>query len=302
MAKHTTLSSLFTAIADAIRTKKGLDAGTKIVADNFPDEIAGIESGTDTTISSNAATASDIRCGKKAYVNGSLVTGTVTERTSSSLTVNGAKVSVPAGIYSSATSKSVSTATQATPSISVSSSGLITASATQSAGYVSSGTKSGTKQLSSSDDADFIPSNIKSGVSIFGVTGTFVGESSGTYGVVQGHVEPPAPQALYVTVSDTTLVGKYPFLVYIIASEPGDYDSNVGKLVSLFIEVDSDTGTVQSISRAVADLDGQIACYDGQTSYYSVELVGNTLCISTTSTNECNYFYGYYEIVALYQK
>ena len=39
------------------------------------------------------------------------------------------------------------TATQATPSISVNSSGLITASATQSAGYVASGTKSATKQL-----------------------------------------------------------------------------------------------------------------------------------------------------------
>lgn len=39
------------------------------------------------------------------------------------------------------------TATQATPSISVNSSGLITASATQTAGYVAAGTKSGTKQL-----------------------------------------------------------------------------------------------------------------------------------------------------------
>lgn len=39
------------------------------------------------------------------------------------------------------------TATQATPSISVDSNGKITASATQSAGYVASGTKSATKQL-----------------------------------------------------------------------------------------------------------------------------------------------------------
>lgn len=39
------------------------------------------------------------------------------------------------------------TATQATPSITVSSAGLITASSTQSAGYVASGTKSATKQL-----------------------------------------------------------------------------------------------------------------------------------------------------------
>lgn len=88
---------------------------------------------------------------------------------------------------------------QATPSISVSSAGLITASATQEAGYVSAGTKSATKQLTTqaaqtiipdtSDktiasgryltgtqtikgDPNLIPENIKSGVSIFGVTGT----------------------------------------------------------------------------------------------------------------------------------
>lgn len=50
------------------------------------------------------------------------------------------------------------TATQATPSISVSSSGLITASATQSAGYVSAGTKSGTKQLTTQAAKTITPS------------------------------------------------------------------------------------------------------------------------------------------------
>lgn len=48
---------------------------------------------------------------------------------------------------SKVTVNAMPTATQATPSISVNSSGLITASATQSAGYVASGTKSATKQL-----------------------------------------------------------------------------------------------------------------------------------------------------------
>lgn len=47
----------------------------------------------------------------------------------------------------SVTVNAMTTATQATPSISVSSSGLITATSTQSAGYVSAGTKSATKQL-----------------------------------------------------------------------------------------------------------------------------------------------------------
>ena len=106
---------------------------------------------------------------------------------------------------SKVTVNAMPTATQATPSISVSSAGLITASATQSAGYVASGTKQATKQLtvqaaqtitpSTSDktiasgryltgtqtikgDANLVAGNIKSGVSIFGVAGSYEGSSS----------------------------------------------------------------------------------------------------------------------------
>ena len=93
------------------------------------------------------ATASDILSGKTAYAKGTKITGNIATKTSSNLTASGATVTVPAGYYASDASKSVSTATQATPSISVSDSGLITASATQTAGYVSAGTKSATSQL-----------------------------------------------------------------------------------------------------------------------------------------------------------
>lgn len=64
------------------------------------------------------------------------------------LTASGASVIVPAGYYEDQVSKSVATATQATPSISVNSTGLITATATQSAGYVTAGTKTKTSQMS----------------------------------------------------------------------------------------------------------------------------------------------------------
>ena len=60
-----------------------------------------------------------------------------------------AQTAVASGVYTTGaiTVGAMPTATQATPSVSINSSGLITASATQSAGYVSAGTKSGTKQL-----------------------------------------------------------------------------------------------------------------------------------------------------------
>ena len=123
---------------------------------------------------SNPGSASDLRSGKQlAGADGSVVTGTLAE------------------------------VTQATPSISVSSSGLITASATQSGGIVEGGTKSATQQLTTqgaktvtptttnqtavasgryttgdvvvSGDANLVPENIAEGVSIFGVRGTHSG-------------------------------------------------------------------------------------------------------------------------------
>ncbi len=104
----------------------------------------------------------------------------------------------------------MSTKVQATPSISVNSGGLITASATQDAGYVQGGTKSATKQLTTqaaatitpgrssktavaagryttgavtvAGDSNLIASNIKSGVSIFGVNGSYTGAGTPSTG------------------------------------------------------------------------------------------------------------------------
>lgn len=136
--------------------------------------------------SDGTAETGDILDGKLAYVNGKSVMGTMPIQTASSITASGATVSVPAGYYASQASKSVATATQATPSISINSSGLITASSTQSAGYVSSGTKSSTKQLTTQAAKTVTPS-----------TSAQTAVSSGVYttGAVTVAAMPTATQA-----------------------------------------------------------------------------------------------------------
>jgi ribosomal protein L31 len=106
------------------------------------------EAGTDLPELTNQGTASDLLSGKELIdQNGNIVTGTIETKTASNLTASGATVTVPAGYYASQATKSVTTTTQATPTITVSSVGKITATSNQTEGYVSTGTKTATKQL-----------------------------------------------------------------------------------------------------------------------------------------------------------
>lgn len=152
-------TSTLTSIGDAIRTKTGkIDT---FLPSDMPAEILAIETGSD--VSGVTAAASDVRSGKK-FMNSSgvLTDGTVETRTSSSLTTSSNTVIVPAGIYDSQVSKTVGTAKGAatyTPT---------TSDQTISSGYYLTGTQT------IKGSGNLVASNIKSGVTIFGVTGTYV--------------------------------------------------------------------------------------------------------------------------------
>lgn len=107
----------------------------------------------------NEGSASDLLSGKELIdSDGNVVTGNIPTKSDNDLTASGATVTVPSGYYASQATKSVDTVTQAIPSISIDSNGKITASATQTAGYVSSGTKSATKQLTTQAAKTITPS------------------------------------------------------------------------------------------------------------------------------------------------
>ena len=117
---------------------------------------------TDKTVASSNLVSPNTALG----ADGTTVTGALVTKSASDVTVSGATTTIPAGVYSSQVQKTVSSGSAATPatsitanpSISVSSSGLITASVsasksvtpTVSAGYVSSGT-AGTVSVSGSN-------------------------------------------------------------------------------------------------------------------------------------------------------
>lgn len=155
----------------------------------------------------------------------------------------------------------VATATQATPSISISTRGLITASATQSEGYVSAGTKSATNQMTTQNGKDVYPGttrqlvvpawrytigniyvngdsnltagNIKKGVSIFGVAGSYEGTSSSgdnKLKVFSGTVDPYSTSRLHIDLSEN--VSEYSLKMVAVAMTKSDANASLDGLIS----------------------------------------------------------------------
>lgn len=185
MAKVFIEESSLSAIGDAIRGKTG-KTDLLPVAD-MPGAITGIETGIDT--GDATATAADIRKSKTAYAKGAKITGTLSD------------------------------ATQATPSITVSTGGLITASATQTAGYVTAGTKSATKQLSAQAAKTITPSSseqtaVAAGKYTTGVVKVAAIPSTYTqlnFNVVSGTSQPSSPAANTIWVNTSTSITSWVF-------------------------------------------------------------------------------------------
>lgn len=203
MSEYLIQGGTLTEIANEVRTLTGVGESLS------PDAMATNINEANEKISSQADLLAQIQSALEGKTAGGSADPVLQEKTATPTTSS--QTITPDSGYdglSKVTVNAMPTATQATPSISVSSAGLITASATQSAGYVSAGTKSATKQLTTQaaktvtpttsnqtavasgryttgaitvkGDANLKADNITQGISIFGVAGANPYEKNAT--------------------------------------------------------------------------------------------------------------------------
>lgn len=199
----------------------------------------------------------------------------------------------------------VATATQATPSISISTRGLITASATQSEGYVSAGTKSATNQMTTQKGKDVYPGttrqlavaawrytigdiyvngdsnltagNIKKGVSIFGVAGSYEGSGA----------EMQSKSATPTSASGITMSGLGDVKNFVLLVNDIDVDVSGGATISSICYSNGKLIGFQTIYTLSSGKTAVIAT-TGYSTYLSVTISSGTLTITALQTdNAC---------------
>lgn len=247
--------------------------------------------------------------------DGRVVDGKIPKKTASDITVSGAMMTVPAGYYENQSLHSVSMASLASPSISeVDDSGKITASVTQTAGYVDAGTKETTRQLSTQAAENYTPgaydlvipsgkyltgdqtikgdinlksSNIIKGASIFGIDGS-AGVSASDLSDIgelyfwEKYNGDPTKEYCEEEVSGVSFlvsskVGVSTKTYRIFYSDTYSYDPDT-KQFSL-----GSSGYCSTISDARANLPGKYIRYN--TTYDTIYLVSDTATFTETTSS-----------------
>lgn len=180
-----------------------------------------------TAVASGVYTTGIVKVGA---ISSTYVGSGIDQRDETDLTASGATVTVPAGFYAEQETKSVATATHADPTVSINSStGLVTASHTQTAGYVSAGTTTDTLQLTTQAAATITPSTSSQTAVAAGryTTGavTVAAMPSGSAGTPSASKGTVSNHSISVTPSVTNTTGyieggtKYGSAVTVSASE-----------------------------------------------------------------------------------
>lgn len=205
---------------------------------------------------------------------------------------------------SKVTVESVKSVAQATPAITVATNGLITALATQSAGYVSAGTKSATKQMTTQAGTTITPSigrklavqssryttgdvyvagdsnltsdNIKKGVSIFGVVGGY--ESNGGTSFKSVTIDP-------TSVSKLTKSGLGEINNFVIIVNGTDVDVS-GDTISSIVYSNGELVDIQTISQSQSTGRIAMAGMANISRYLSVVVDSGTLTINALRASD----------------
>ncbi len=178
---------------------------------------------TNMDVTTTTATAADVVYPKTFVLNdGTTATGSLQTKGSSDLTVSGATVTAPAGVYTSSASKSVASGTAGTPSASkgtVSNHQVsVTPSVTNTTGYITGGTKTGTAVTVSA--SELVSGNLS-------ITENGTGIDVANYSTVSVAVSGGGGSSMNVQVAQSTTRASsstYTKLISLTCSTAGTYD------------------------------------------------------------------------------